>query len=139
MTNAHVLLAFTAAAVVAGAGHGVGGAQASTGTIRGRIGYAMDRVLIYATGGAAFTHTSDNVTLTGTGTIFNESSTNTGWTIGGGVEGAFAENWTARVEYLYVGTNVGQSGAIPVVGGTITEAGNIHDSLIRAGINFKFP
>jgi outer membrane immunogenic protein len=108
-------------------------------TIRGRIGYAMDRVLIYATGGAAFTHTSDNVTLTGTGTIFNESSTNTGWTIGGGVEGAFAENWTARVEYLYVGTNVGQSGAIPVVGGTITEAGNIHDSLIRAGINFKFP
>jgi outer membrane immunogenic protein len=108
-------------------------------TIRGRIGYAMDRVLLYATGGGAFTHTSDNVTATGIGTIFNASSTNPGWTIGAGAEWAFAQNWTARVEYLYVATNVSQSGAIPVVGGTITETGNVHDNLIRAGVNFKFP
>jgi outer membrane immunogenic protein len=108
-------------------------------TVRGRIGYAMDRVLLYATGGAAFTHTSDNVTATGNGTIFNASSTNAGWTIGAGGEWAFAQNWTGRIEYLYVGTKVNQSGALPVVGGTLTESGNIHDSLIRAGINFKFP
>ena len=108
-------------------------------TIRGRIGYAMDRVLLYATGGGAFTHTSDNVTATGIGTIFNASSTNPGWTIGAGAEWAFAQNWTARVEYLYVATNVSQSGAIPVVGGTITETGNVRDNLIRAGVNFKFP
>jgi outer membrane immunogenic protein len=108
-------------------------------TVRGRFGYAADRVLFYGTGGVAFTNSSDNVTATGFGTIFNASSTNVGWTIGAGAEVAFAQNWTAKIEYLYVGTKVSQSGAIPVIGGTPTESGNIHDSLIRAGINFKYP
>jgi outer membrane immunogenic protein len=108
-------------------------------TIRGRVGYAIDRVLLFATGGAAFTHASDNVTATGFGTIFNASSTNTGWTIGAGGEVAFAQNWTAKVEYLYIGTDVKQSGALTVVAGTISETAKIHDSLIRAGVNFKFP
>jgi outer membrane immunogenic protein len=39
-------------------------------TIRGRFGYAIDRVLLFGTGGVAFTHASDNVTATGFGTIF---------------------------------------------------------------------
>src|SRR5205807_4260704 len=55
-------------------------------TVRGRVGYAIDRVLLYGTGGVAFTHTSDTVTVTGTGTIFTASSTNAGWTIGAGGE-----------------------------------------------------
>jgi outer membrane immunogenic protein len=106
-------------------------------TIRGRVGYAIDRVLLYATGGVAFTHASDNATATGFGTIFNASSTNAGWTIGAGAEVAFAQNWTAKVEYLYIGTNVSQSGAL--LGFNISETAKIHDSLVRAGINFKFP
>lgn len=109
-------------------------------TLRGRIGYAMDRVLIYLTGGAAWTHTSDNVVVNGSGTVFSASSTNTGWTIGGGGEFAFAQNWTAKVEYLYIGTNVSQTGALPAaVGTSVTETAKIHDNLIRAGFNFKFP
>jgi outer membrane immunogenic protein len=60
----------------------------------------------------AFTHASDNVTLTGTGTIFTASSTNVGWTISAGGELALAQNWTAKIEYLYIGTNVKQSGAL---------------------------
>jgi outer membrane immunogenic protein len=108
-------------------------------TLRGRIGYAIDRVLVYATGGGAWTHTSDNVVFNGFGTVFN-ASTNAGWTIGGGGEFAFAQNWTAKFEYLYIGTNVSQTGALPAaIGGSVTETAKIHDSLIRAGINFKFP
>jgi outer membrane immunogenic protein len=108
-------------------------------TIRGRFGYAIDRVLLCGTGGVAFTHASDNVTATGFGTIFTASSTNVGWTIGAGGEVALAQNWTAKIEYLYIATDVKQSGALTVVAGTITETAKIHDSLVRAGVNFKFP
>jgi outer membrane immunogenic protein len=108
-------------------------------TIRGRFGYAIDRVLLFGTGGVAFTHASDTVTATGVGTIFTASSTNVGWTIGAGGEVALGQNWTAKIEYLYIGTNVKQSGALALVGGNVAETANVHDSLIRAGVNFKFP
>jgi len=108
-------------------------------TIRGRFGYAIDRVLLFGTGGVAFTHASDNVTATGFGTIFTASSTNVGWTIGAGGEVALAQNWTAKIEYLYIATDVKQSGALSVVSGTVSETAKIHDNLIRAGVNFKFP
>lgn len=71
-----------------------------TAAIRGRIGYAMDRTLIYAAGGVAFAdydvHVSDSGVLRDT-----ISDTPTGWTIGAGAEHAFAENIVARVDYRY--------------------------------------
>ena len=107
-------------------------------TLRGRVGYAIDRVLLYGTGGVAFTNASDNVTLSGFGTVFNASSTNAGWTIGAGGEVALAQNWTARVEYLYIGTNASLSGTLTSIG-NVSETASVHDSLLRAGVNFKFP
>jgi hypothetical protein len=38
-----------------------------------------------------------------------------------------------------MGTNVKQSGALSLISGTVSETANVHDSLIRAGVNFKFP
>ena len=66
-------------------------------TVRGRAGWAWDRILFYGTGGAAF----GNVQAGGIGGPF-DSATQTGWTAGAGVEWAFLPNWTAKVEYLYV-------------------------------------
>jgi outer membrane immunogenic protein len=72
------------------------------------------------------------------------SHTQSGWTAGAGVEWAFADNWTAKVEYLYVNLGNGSvncltpaclaaSGGVPIpVSVTLTE------NLIRAGVNFKF-
>jgi hypothetical protein len=54
--------------------------------------------------------------MSGFGTVFNASSTNAGWTIGAGGEVALAQNWTARVEYLYIGTNVSLSGTLTSIG-----------------------
>jgi outer membrane immunogenic protein len=62
------------------------------GTIRGRVGYASDRVLFYGTAGGAFGNVQ-----TGLNGLSLQSSTEFGWTAGGGVEVAFADNWTARV------------------------------------------
>ena len=78
-------------------------------TVRGRIGLAPGRWLVYGTGGVAFADSRSSDTLafptlapaalfTSTGA---RSSTQTGWTAGGGVEWAFDDHWTARGEYLY--------------------------------------
>jgi len=56
------------------------------GTVRGRIGYAADRVLFYGTGGAAF----GNIEAGISGNL--ETQTKAGWTAGAGVEAAFADN-----------------------------------------------
>jgi outer membrane immunogenic protein len=75
-------------------------------TVTGRLGVAIDRLLLYAKGGGAWVG-SNNLTLTnvsGTGNYaFTNNNTNTGWTAGAGVEWAFVDNVSARLEYDYVG------------------------------------
>ena len=77
-----------------GTGGGDGG---YFGTVRARLGYAIDRTLIYITGGLAYGGLNTNP-LTG------NTTSNVGWTLGGGVEYAFTNNWTAKIEGLYVDT-----------------------------------
>lgn len=109
------------------------------GTIRARAGFAIDRLMIYGTGGVAFVPLSDEITAAGFGTLYSASSTNVGWTIGAGVEGALAPNWTVRAEYLFVQSNVTLSGPFAVIGGTLAYTGTISDNVVRAGVNFKYP
>lgn len=65
------------------------------GSVRARLGYAWDRTLIYGTGGVAFA----NGYIEAPG--FDESESFVGWTIGAGVEHAFLDNVSARLEYRY--------------------------------------
>jgi outer membrane immunogenic protein len=69
------------------------------GSIRGRLGFAVDRALFYATGGAAFASFNTNyLTALGGDSL---SSTRVGWTVGGGVEYAITNTWSLRAEYRY--------------------------------------
>jgi outer membrane immunogenic protein len=79
-------------------------------TLTARIGYAADHWLFYAKGGAAWADTAYSVTgtFTAAGTIvpgvpfdFEGLAMRTGWTVGAGVEWAFAPDWSARLEYDY--------------------------------------
>ncbi len=89
----------------------VKGGQDWLGSINGRLGLAYDRALFYAIGGVAFTQSSDTVSAgptlarllpAGTPTTFRYPQHSwTGFDIGGGVEYAFTNNWTGRVEYRY--------------------------------------
>jgi len=72
-----------------------------TSTITGRIGYAFDRSLLYVKGGAAFARTKIDYQWDGVD-IGSGSRTSTGWTLGGGLEYAFAHQWSARLEYNYM-------------------------------------
>lgn len=69
------------------------------GSIRGRLGVAWDRVLLYATGGAAFA--GFDTDFTGAFGTVSQSTTRVGWTVGGGLEYAVTNNWSIRAEYRY--------------------------------------
>jgi outer membrane immunogenic protein len=76
--------------------------SAVQGSIRLRAGVAFDRVLIYATGGAAFAgFATDYQTFAPVFLQEDDSKTRSGWTVGGGLEYAVTNNWSIRAEYRY--------------------------------------
>jgi outer membrane immunogenic protein len=101
-------------------------------TVRGRAGYAWDRILFYGTGGAAF----GNIQAGFGGAPVTTLSTQTGWTAGAGIEGAFAPNWTARVEYLFV--NLGNATCAAATCGGVVTTIPLTENIVRAGVNYKF-
>src|SRR4029079_7908614 len=77
------------------------------GTVRGRVGYAWDRVMPYITGGLAVGDIEANrLGFAGV------HETKVGWTAGGGIEAALGGNWTAKVEYLHVDLGHVNCGAV---------------------------
>jgi outer membrane immunogenic protein len=113
------------------------------GTVRARAGVAFDRALIYATGGFAYGGGGGN----NNGFVFdNGSSTRTGWTVGGGVEYAFTNNLTAKIEGLYVNLGNGNHNNGGVFYDTASNtifvgSGRHHNNdfgVVRAGLNYKF-
>lgn len=102
-------------------------------TFRARGGYAFGSILPYLTGGAVW----GQRTLTGGGPgmpAFSASSTYWTWTVGGGVEAKLAERWSAKVEYLYMGTPSTSLSPAGVGVSSETSSGN----LFRVGLNFHF-
>ncbi len=67
------------------------------GTLRGRAGVALDNILLYGTAGLALGG------MRGEAGGSSESKTHLGWAAGAGIEVGFAPNWSAKVEYLYIG------------------------------------
>jgi outer membrane immunogenic protein len=107
------------------------------GTVRARAGVAFDRALIYVTGGLAYGDLGNNnyYGLNTTDYYYGGGGddSNWGWTLGGGVEYAFTNNLTAKVEGLYVNLDTKNSGGLYYTGNGDTEFG-----VVRAGLNYKF-
>lgn len=112
-------------------------------TVRGRLGYSFDRLLVFATGGVAFGEVKSSFfqifppTITDRGSA---SKTRVGWTAGGGLEYALAGNWTAKVEYLYVdlGSFSYNSPASDDPRYLWTTTVDTREHIVRAGINYRF-
>ena len=83
------------------------------GTVRARAGVAFGQALIYATGGFAF---ADDAT---------------GWTAGGGVEYAFTNNLSLKVEGLYVSLDADNNNDFDF-------DNDVDFGVVRAGLNFRF-
>jgi outer membrane immunogenic protein len=171
---------------------GIGGNDGNDwfATVRARVGWAFDRVLVYATGGIVFTEGKGDDNFLGFGTGIRSgaqipasfyispaaalagagvaggtpffprrSGDDTGWTLGGGVEWAFTNNLTFKVEGLWIGFDrednnnaflFGHTGVVgvsntgaPIVRNTSAfgfgDNGRDSDVFIaRVGLNWKF-
>jgi outer membrane immunogenic protein len=101
------------------------------GTARGRVGYAFDSFMIYATGGAAWTNFKASASALGL-TVSTET-TKMGWTAGGGVEWMFMPQWSVKAEYLYI-----DSGTTDLTVAGVTVSGKLKDQIARLGVNYHF-
>jgi outer membrane immunogenic protein len=119
------------------------------GTVRGRLGLAIwDRTLIYGTGGVMYGEEVASLLVTTPGPTFQaqSSGTHTGWVAGGGIEYAFTNAISAKLEGLYYNlgsetiagtTNTAAAGAPATL---FTESANYSykGALVRLGANLKF-
>ncbi|MDQ0510560.1 outer membrane protein [Ancylobacter amanitiformis] len=129
---------------IGGTQYSIGSKVEWFGTVRARLGYAWDRLLVYGTGGVAYGSVDTDVAVSGSltgytmATTQGTSQTQWGWTVGGGAEYALTDNWTIRAEYLYVdlGSQVVYSVTDPVIAGGVTL--DTAFSVVRAGVNYKF-
>lgn len=108
-------------------------------TLRARAGYAAGPALLYVTGGLAFADVERSVSASNGGNTVAISSDGieTGYTVGGGIEWAFAPNWSLKSEYLYV--DLGDqtlSGSSP--GGSYASTTDLDFHTVRVGVNYRF-
>lgn len=95
------------------------------GTARTRLGYAQGQWLFYATGGLAWARTNFETA----GVDFRRAQV--GYAVGAGIEYAFAPNWSARVEYLYMDLGDTTTTGFPLVT-------DLTASTVRLGLNYRF-
>jgi outer membrane immunogenic protein len=112
-------------------------------TLTGRIGVAADHWLFYAKGGGAWVgNHSFTVNDTTTGQSFTSSSGNwnTGWTVGGGIEWAFAGPWSAKIEYDYIKLSSNSFTVPPpsAIAGDVFTTGSRNIQTALFGVNYRF-
>ena len=123
-------------------------------TMRGRAGFAADRLYFYGTGGLALANVryfDQNcfgvlAQVPGCNTA-TSSNTRAGWVAGGGIEWAVSGNWSLKGEYLFadLGKTTNTSLYVATAGGGnpfpqafITHNHHLTESILRAGLNYKF-
>ncbi|KMO36984.1 hypothetical protein VQ02_14440 [Methylobacterium variabile] len=117
------------------------------GTVRGRVGYAFEQLLVYGTGGFAYgdVKTSTNVVFSASGDNYvgNAARLQTGYTYGGGIEYKFTPAVSVRAEYLHV--DLGSTRSTSAVPAGFAAVGVTYDTrrrtafdVARVGLNYQF-
>lgn len=115
------------------------------GTLRGKVGLAFDRVLVYATGGYAWANVDYSVSgfsPIGQNFSIRENTMFSGFALGGGLEWAMTPHWSLKAEYLWI--NLGREDfTAPVflagvaTGQTMTTAATPEIHTFRLGVNYR--
>jgi len=103
------------------------------GSLRGRIGYALDRALIYATGGLALADVENSYNSPGD-TFW---SVRPGWTVGGGLDYALDDHWSLGLEYRYTDFGHYYDALVVTYPGDIARI-RLYDNAVRAIFSYKF-
>lgn len=106
---------------------GVEGKQGFNGSLRGRVGYDANPVLVYGTAGVAVSNNKLK------GPAGSDERVSLGYTVGAGVEGFVTDKITARVEYRYSD----YQNKTYNLGGAKTKA-DFDDHSLKVGVGYKF-
>jgi outer membrane immunogenic protein len=104
------------------------------GSATGRVGVALDNVLIYGKGGLAAAN--NNIKVTAGGASVSDSQTHLGYTAGGGVEVGFTPNWSTKVEYLFAHYQSENYFASILPPGLPSGTFDVHT--VKLGVNYRF-
>jgi len=119
------------------AGDGIATGVNWTSTIAGRIGAAFDRLLVYGKGGVAFAQDQSSFTDLA-GASASTTFTRTGWTVGAGLEYAISQNWSARLEYDYLGLGSQGLNFTTATPTTYSSNASLGVQEVKAGLSFRF-
>jgi outer membrane immunogenic protein len=112
-------------------GNSCGSRLESLGTVRGRLGGAVNNWMLYATGGWAFGEVSGFSAAKLSGDAMYS-----GWTVGAGIETRFAPQWSMKLEYLY--TDLGNTDLYQAAVPGFPENVAYKVNTLRIGINYSF-
>jgi outer membrane immunogenic protein len=105
------------------------------GSVRGRVGFAWDRLLLFGTGG--FGYADLNVNNAGKNKHNkNDGDFLTGWVAGGGVEFAVTDNVLVKLEYLYY--DVGEEWDGKNKKNNNKKDGQFAINTVKLGVAYKF-
>ena len=122
----------------------VSGKLNNIGTLKARLGYAFNNVLVFATGGYAFGSMKSAYTLSipAPPIVSSGSATKTvsGYTFGAGVEYALTNNWIIKADYQFIsfGNKNFNGGNVPVINSAAASNFKSVTNEIRLGVNYKF-
>lgn len=119
------------------------------GTVRPRVGWAVDHTLIYATGGLIYGRVTGsqfyNFTGTPNGWPGSFAATKAGWTAGGGIEYALPgtlSQWSVKLEGLYfnLGDITNVASPVGAAGPEFTDfkTFGFQGAIVRGGLNLRF-
>lgn len=107
-------------------------------TAAGRLGYTVDKTMVYAKGGAAWMNANYGAFRTpAAGVPFAANDTRTGYVVGGGLEYGFSRNWSAKVEYAYLDFGT-ETYSIGLAGPAIPTAVKTDMQQVKLGLNYRF-
>ena len=120
----------------------------SLGTAALRLGWAFDHLLLYGKGGAAWTNNSHQVnfnipfgltTIPGGLLLMSTNELRWGWMAGVGVEYAFTDNWSAKIEYNYMDLGA-DALQLTENRGLVYMNANFRERLnvVKVGVNYRF-
>jgi high affinity Mn2+ porin len=114
-------------------------------SFRGRLGFAFDRTLVYATGGVASGGARGAAVLEFEGATLAapfhaqaSQSSRMKYVIGGGVEHALTEEWSARAEYFFVSRSLNSHIFSDEEFHQFVSRRRKEDHLLRLGLNYHF-
>jgi outer membrane immunogenic protein len=106
------------------------------GTITGMFGGAFDRALVYVKGGGAWLR--EKHTMRDAGDVATSSDTKWGWTLGAGLEYAFAPNWSGKIEYDFL--DFGKETHTVRFPDMLGRSADVRQTMqtVKLGINYRF-